>query len=187
LGMLADALARQLNENPIQRELAGKVAAGIQRVHDQVRDLCRELVLTDLDAEELCTALRDLAARVSDQTGIRCAFDLSDSVQMKSPTTAKHLYRIAQEAVSNAVRHGHPEHIRLELRSTRSGLRMCIEDDGSGMPSSGGYPWESRGLGLSTMRYRANLIGGLLHITPADGKGVRVVCVVPQENDDAEE
>jgi signal transduction histidine kinase len=74
-----------------------------------------------------------------------------------------------------------------ELHTTPHGLRLCVEDNGSGVPDASGYSWESRGLGLSTMRYRANLMGGSLHITPSDGKGVRVVCIVPREDDNGKE
>jgi PAS domain S-box-containing protein len=187
LGMLADALVRQMGgKTETQRQLAGKLADGLQQVHQRVRTLCRDLVLTGMDGQGLRTALSNLAERTRDQTGIECTIDCPESIPTPSPITANHLYRIAQEALSNAVRHGRPAHVRIELHPTPRGLKLCVQDDGSGLPNGGGYTWESRGLGLSTMRYRANLIGGSLHITPADGKGVRVVCIAPWENDDAE-
>jgi PAS domain S-box-containing protein len=188
LGMLADALDRQLGgADEAQRQLAGKVLEGMRRVHEQVRTLCREMVLTEMDGEGLRSALANLAERTHEQTGVESSLDCPAPVVVANPTAARHLYRIAQEAVSNAVRHGKPEHVRIELHTTPHGLRLCVEDDGTGVPNAGGYPWEGRGLGLSTMRYRANLIGGSLHITPADGKGVRVVCIVPEEDDDGQE
>jgi PAS domain S-box-containing protein len=188
LGMLADALARQPDgAAEAQRQLAGKVAEGLQRVHEKVRTLCREMVLTELEGEGLRTVLANMAERTRDQTGVECSLDCPTPIEVPNPTTAQHLYRIAQEAVSNAVRHGKPAHVRIELHTTRHGLRLCVEDDGTGVPNAGGYPWESRGLGLSTMRYRANLIGGSLRISSADGKGVRVVCIVPREDDAADE
>lgn len=81
------------------------------------------------------------------------------------------------------MRHGKPQHVRIEPHATPHGLRLCVEDDGSGVPNAGGYPWESRGLGTSTMRYRGEPDRRLMYISPADGKGVRVVCIVPQEDD----
>jgi PAS domain S-box-containing protein len=188
LGMLADALARQLDgSTEAQRNLATKLVDGLHRAHQQVRTMCRELVLTEMDGEGLRLALSTLADRTRDHTGVECSVDCPNPVTPPSPIAARHLYRIAQEAVSNAVRHGRPEHVRIELDTTAHGLRLCVEDDGTGVPNAGGHPWETRGLGLSTMRYRAGLIGGALHVIPANGMGVRVVCVVPGSDDHGQE
>ncbi|MCE9562631.1 MAG: PAS domain S-box protein [Planctomycetes bacterium] len=183
LGLMAGALARQLDRtSPAPHRLATKLLTGLQRAHEQLRALCRGLVLTGLDAESLRTALGDLAERTREQGGIDCTFESPDPVLVPNPTTAKHLYRIAQEAISNALRHGHPEHIRIGLRRTSHGVRLSVADDGTGIAGGSGGS-EAKGLGISTMRYRANLIGGALHLSPADGGGVLVTCTVPQEDD----
>ncbi len=86
---------------------------------------------------------------------------------------AIHLYRIAQEAVSNAMRHARACHIALELAQKRGGaIRLVIRDDGDGMPAQPA----AHGLGLHTMRYRANMLGGSLEIAPATPRGTAVTC-----------
>ncbi|QJW94986.1 PAS domain S-box protein [Frigoriglobus tundricola] len=188
LGLMANALVRQLDgpagpANP----LAGKLVSGLQRVHDQLRTLCRGLLTAELDAQGLRAALRELAQRTSDQSGIACTLECPEPVPVSNPTTAKHLYRIAQEAVSNALRHGQPALVRIGLHATPHGVRLSVADDGPGIANGTAIGWEAKGLGVSTMRYRANLIGGALHIGPAGATGVLVTCTVPQEDDRGED
>lgn len=187
LGLLADALARQLDGTTgTQRQSAEKLTTGLQRVHEQVRTLCRDLVLAELDAEGLRAALADLAARSFEQSGVACTLECPDPVRVPNPTAAKHLYRIAQEAVTNALRHGKSQHVRIGLHNTPHGLRLSVTDDGTGVANGTNGAWETKGLGVSTMRYRASLIDGTLHIGAAVGGGVLVTCNVPREDDDGE-
>jgi signal transduction histidine kinase len=89
---------------------------------------------------------------------------------------AQHLYRIAQEALSNAVRHAHARRIAMELRGSTGELALQVEDDGMGLLADR----RSGGMGLRTMGYRAQILGGRLMITPAPGGGTRVACCVPR-------
>lgn len=89
---------------------------------------------------------------------------------------ADHLYRIAQEAVSNAVRHSGCSRIRIALRRTEPGLLLEIQDDGGGFDTLAA---EHQGLGLRLMEYRARIIGGTLRIEHARGRGTRIEVVVP--------
>jgi PAS domain S-box-containing protein len=181
LGLMADALARRLQRShAAESHLAGKLVLGLERVRQQVRELCRGMILAELDAEGLRVALEELAARTSEQSGIACHFDCPEPVPVADPLIARHLYRIAQEAVSNALRHGRPQHIRLALRRGSPGLCLTIQDDGVGMPAL--VPFEGEGMGIKTMRYRAGLIGGPLQIGPAEGGGTVVTCPVRRSN-----
>ena len=195
LGLMADALARRLRsplapgdrEDRDEAELSVKLVTGLERVHQQVRTLCRGLIMAELDPEGVGMALAELAARTSDQSGISCSFDYPELVPVPDPITAGHLYRIAQEAVSNALRHGRPQHIRLALRSGPEGPCLSIEDDGIGMSDAPGP--ENRpvdGLGIPTMRYRAAMIGGTLQIGSVQGGGTRVSCILLARNDHVE-
>jgi signal transduction histidine kinase len=91
-------------------------------------------------------------------------------------TTATHLYRIAQEAVSNAIKHGKATQLAIRLRWAEDRLDLDVIDNGAGMPK---VPPRNDGMGLRTMRYRASMISGLLSIQPGDGGGTRVSCSVP--------
>jgi PAS domain S-box-containing protein len=181
LGLMADALARRLQKSlTAEGHLAGKLVLGLERVRQQVRELCRGPILAELDAEGLCVALEVLAARTSEQSGIACHFDCPEPVSVADPLMARNLYRIAQEAVSNALRHGRPRQIRLALRHGSAGLCLTVEDDGVGMPAL--LPFEGEGMGIKTMRYRAGLIGGTLQIGPAESGGTLITCPVRRSN-----
>ena len=176
LGLMANALARRLPETcPAEQKLAGKLVEGLDRVHQQMRTLCRGLILTGFDPDALRMALEELAASTSEQTGVACTLECPETIRIPDSLTAKHLYRIVQEAVSNALRHGRPQHIWLSLRSTPEGLRVSVRDDGVGVAEQ---PAGEQGMGIPTMRYRAGMIGGILQIGPADTGGTLVTCTL---------
>jgi PAS domain S-box-containing protein len=177
LGLMADALAQRLPETAAEKPIAARLVAGLDRVHQQVRVLSRGLVPVQVEAEGLRAALSDLAVRTTEQSGIPVTFDYSARVEVRNHTTAMQLFRITQEAVSNALRHGQPRRVHLALHAADEGLRLSVQDDGMGMQSP---LEESEGMGLGIMRYRAGLIGGVLRITPAEGGGTVVTCTLPE-------
>lgn len=99
-----------------------------------------------------------------------------DGSPVLTDAASNHLYRIAQEAVINAIRHNYPKQVRIDLARVDDSLRLRVEDDGRGI---GDAPSTSNGLGLRIMRYRAQMLGGSLGIEAADGGGVRVECLCP--------
>ncbi len=123
----------------------------------------------------LATALRTLSKRTRGTTGFPCLFTASGDVSVPDRVTAQHLYRIAQEAVSNAVRHAKATEIAVRLQGNETGLSLEVEDNGQGVQPRG--PLE--GMGLRTMAYRAHLLEGELNVMPASAGGTRVVCRVP--------
>ena len=178
LSLLADTLLERLETTvPGQVELAAKVVGGLDRVHSQIRALSHGLVSVGVDREGLRAALEELAARAEDQSGIQCSLECVGTVEVGDSIIASHLFRIAQEAVSNALRHGHPQNIRIALRGTNDTLALSVQDDGTGIA---GGPEAANGLGTRLMRYRAGTIGGTLAIVPAFGGGTVVRCTVPR-------
>jgi signal transduction histidine kinase len=96
-----------------------------------------------------------------------------------SAELANHLYRIAQEAVRNAVRHGEARLIRLHLHVARAKVRLTITDDGKGMPAQSE---NAPGMGLKIMRYRARILGGEVSFEGGSANGgTRIVCECPIE------
>ncbi len=186
LSLLADTLVERLETtSPNELELAATVLDGLNRVHQQIRALSRGLVPVEVDPEGLRAALEELAARTEDQSGVRCALECVGPVELADSVTASHLFRIAQEAVSNALRHGRPRNIRIALHGEHGTLTLCVQDDGVGLLGSAE---EGKGLGIRLMRYRAGAVGGSLRIEPpAAGEGMTVRCIVPRttgaEND----
>jgi signal transduction histidine kinase len=107
---------------------------------------------------------------VEDLFQISCRFDCEDPVLIENLGVANHLYRIAQEAVHNGIRHGKARRIVMRLEGRDGGGSLCIQDDGCGIPPAG---LNQSGRGLHIMRYRAGMIGGALEITRLGERGTR--------------
>jgi len=142
------------------------------------------LVAVEVDAEGLMSALSDLADRIGASNELDCPFECREPVQVENNQTATHLYRIAQEAVANAIRHAQARRIVIQLTQEGDQVRLEIRDDGPGV-------WQPEeqsgaGMGLRIMRNRAELIGAQLQIESREGCGTRVVCTVHGRNDDGE-
>jgi signal transduction histidine kinase len=117
-----------------------------------------------------------LAARTQESSGLACQFRATGNVQVPDSEQAHHLYRIAQEAVSNTVRHAHAARLALGLSEADGELLLQVEDDGTGLPENA--PGE--GMGLRIMAYRAQVMGGTLAIEPGPEGGTRITCRVPR-------
>jgi PAS domain S-box-containing protein len=177
LTMMAAALRERLKDDaPSAEALARRVIDGLGEVQKQVRQVSHGLIPVEVDAEGLRAALEDLAERIRHQASIPCVFQCPQPVFVKDSLTATHLFHIVQEATNNALRHGRPSRIEIQLRGRPEALVLMICDDGAGLPADqNGHS----GVGLRLMRYRANLIGGVLHIGPAEKKGTLVTCTLP--------
>jgi PAS domain S-box-containing protein len=139
----------------------------------QTRSMARGLVSVGPGREALENGLAELV-RGTDRLGaIRCRFVCPHPVTVGFPAVANHLYRIAQEAVNNAVKHSGATEVVVSLDRTEGTVRLVISDNGAGMTRKLG------GVGLNLMTYRADLIGALLTVGSAPGQGVVVTCVVP--------
>src|SRR5207247_2151044 len=146
LCLMADALAKKLREPfPAAAALAAKIVDGLRRGHKHVRSLSHGLVPVEVDPEGLRAALQDLAARSRVQARTRCTFDSTGPIPVIDTASATHLFRIAQEAVSNALRHGRAPQIQITLRATPDALTLGVQDDGVGIPAAA---IEDKGLGI---------------------------------------
>jgi PAS domain S-box-containing protein len=179
LGLMAQSLAERLPEAAAEKRIALRLVAELDSVHRQVRELSRGLIPVHVESRGLAAALDDLAARTRAASGISVTSECPDWVELPDHPTATQLLRIAQEAVSNALRHGRPRHIQLSLLAEPDGLRLRIEDDGIGIRRG---PDRTDGLGIRIMKFRAGVIGGALQITPSQGGGTVVSCTLPGSN-----
>jgi PAS domain S-box-containing protein len=186
LGLMAQSLAQRLPAASQEKRIATRLVAGFDQLHRKVRELSRGLIPVHVQTRGLSAALDDLAARTTEQFDISVTNECPEWVELPDHQTATEMFRIAQEAVTNAVRHGRPRQIRLTLLSEPNGLRLRIKDDGIGIQ---GRPKDSEGLGFRIMEYRAGLIGGLLQIgSSSEGGGTIVTLTVPrsESNDEKE-
>jgi signal transduction histidine kinase len=154
--------------------LSSLLAETIDDAHNVALGLCP----LEPDPEALAPALRALIKRTGELAAVRCEFLAAGDVWVPDPAMAQHLYRIAQEALSNAVRHAHASRIAVELRGSAGEVTLQVEDDGTGIPAE--HP--GGGLGLRTMAYRAQILAGELTVTPVAGGGTRVTCRVPRSD-----
>jgi PAS domain S-box-containing protein len=167
--MMAEVLQRTLEvEKSPQSVAAKKMGELLQKALAQTRGLARGLHPVAPEQGGFSKALETLAAQSSELFGVKCHFECRESAPAEDETAMMHIYRIAQEAVSNAVKHGKAKNIRICL--TKDAL--TITDDGKGLQA----PAKSEGMGLRIMRYRAEMTGGTLKVGNRRGKGVVVTC-----------
>ncbi|NIL96869.1 MAG: hypothetical protein GTO62_06935 [Planctomycetales bacterium] len=174
IGLLARGLQHKLQNNgSAQAATASELADAVTVAQQQLRLLLRGLMPVEVDASGLATALAELAEQTKRMCAVTCTLDCTEPVAVNGAATATHLYRIAQEAIHNAVRHAEAQQITIRLASENGTLTMEIHDDGSGISGPG---QESHGMGLRLMNYRAEIVGATLDIQPAAGKGTIVTC-----------
>ncbi len=160
------------------RQRAEKISAAIARIRRKIRNLSRGLVPMEIDAPALETALEGLSLQATEDTKIQCAVHTAGEARVADRRTATQLYRIAQEAVCNAMQHSQAGHVTIELRSDPSATVLEICDDGRGLPEA---PDSTGGRGLQIMRHRAGLLGGALTVESSPAGGTRVQCYVPRK------
>jgi signal transduction histidine kinase len=168
VGLLkTDSSALAERGEDIGRQLREAIAA--------TRSLSHGLAPVALVDDGLMSALGLLAEGTSRAGGVRCVFECPRLVRMADTEVAGHLYRIAQEAVNNALKHAAPSEIRIGLEQRDGWLVLEVDDDGEGFAESG---LPNDGIGLRVMRYRVRLLGGVLEIDSAPAGGARVCCRV---------
>ncbi len=143
----------------------------------QTRFLARGLVPVGSAPDALQIGLTELTEQINAIGTLRCQFDCPSPVAVADPFVAGHLYRIAQEAVNNAVKHAHARDVRVVLQQEAGVLRLEISDDGNGLPK--GRSTGRGGLGLGVMQHRAKVIGGELTVMSKRSEGVTVACRLP--------
>lgn len=188
-GLCQKLVSAAFDSNSLEQQLSAarspaaaqsrRIAATLDDAITEARLVSRGLFPVQLEANGLAAALQQLADSVASHSGLSCRFQCLQPVSVRDNAVATHLYRIAQEAVTNAIKHGRPGRITVHLKTTEARIDLKITDDGIGL----GVPVKtSAGLGLHTMNYRARTIGGVLTIGPAPGHGVEISCSVPQQS-----
>jgi signal transduction histidine kinase len=173
LGMLAGSLAEILKvHSPADVAAAQRIIGGVEGVLDQIRKLAKGLLPVEVDADGLRAALAELADVTARDSGVKCEFDCDKPVRVEDNETATHLFRIAQEAVTNSLKYG-ARHVQISLIRDDSQIVMTIRDDGKGISSTA---LQAPGIGLKTMNYRATLLGATLSITSLKKRGTLVTC-----------
>jgi signal transduction histidine kinase len=159
----------------LERE-AEKAVELVEEAIDLTRSIAKGLFPLELEGEGLPAALTELSRAIQVRHRVVCEFKCDSPVRLPDSTVATHLYRIAQEAVTNAIKHGHVSRIVIELSVAAPSLTLSIKDDGIGLPES--IP-ENRGLGLRIISSRAGMIGAALSVSNDPAGGTLVTCRLP--------
>ncbi len=175
--MMSAVHARQLvKRGSPEADAAHRITELLKEALALTRGLARGLHPVSPEPGGLRSALLGLAERASETFHIDCHIKCPVDLSIDNNTMATHLYRIAQEAVSNGVRHGHASGIGIEVSADPHRIVLSVKDNGKGFPVGAS---ERKGMGLRIMSYRSDMIGGELEIRRnPDGKGVTVTCTV---------
>jgi PAS domain S-box-containing protein len=176
----------ELMSQVLEQKLTPKSKADAARVADiakhvreaisQTRSLARGLFPVTLESEGLKSALEELAVNTEKIFGINCRLVSRGEMKITDLAAATHLYRIAQEAVSNAFKHGKAKDVTIELDCEPDRISLHVRDNGVGFSRGAA---KNKGMGLRIMRYRAGMLGGTLSVEPNGNGGTSVVCSVP--------
>lgn len=165
--------SRNAEETADAQKMVGLVNAAIE----QTRHLAKGLLLEAIEPGGLLRALEELATTTTQQFRVTCVFQQEGDVTLTESGTATHLYRVVQEAVRNALRHGKPRRIDIALSGEDGAITLTVRDDGVGLPRT---PPSGQGLGLRIMAHRAMIIGASFSIeAPLEG-GTLIVCRLPR-------
>jgi signal transduction histidine kinase len=159
--------------NPALAKGLDAVGKMLREAIAQTRFLARGLVPLGSGPDALQIGLTELTQRMNGLRGLKCHFDCPKPVAVGDPFTSGHLYRIAQEAVNNAMKHAQARHVTVSLKQADGALFLVIADDGAGFTKT------RTGLGLGVMQHRAKMIGAELNVTSKRGEGVKIVCRLP--------
>jgi PAS domain S-box-containing protein len=174
LEMFSHGLAKDLKGHaPALAKQARRLNRELRETVTQARLIAHGLAPVPLEGDGLMQGLMELAASTSRIAGVKCRFHCDPPVCIQDVKTATHLYRIAQEAVNNALKHGRAGTIDITLTGWPNGWELRVENNGRALPPANRA---KHGMGLNVMRYRAGVIGARLVIEPGKRKGARVTC-----------
>jgi two-component system CheB/CheR fusion protein len=189
LGLYAGALSEILNgsiqtgsmnksasELPKIHELLLKLTSGIKDTARSVQALSRGIVPVLKDSEGLWQAIEEMVRSVDGVQNVRCRFVHSGQFHIGDSDIVNHLFRIAQEGLSNALKHSHAQEVVVTLERLDGRVVLEVCDDGIGIDSARLSSEESNGAGFRILRYRADLIGAQVNVAPREGGGTKIRC-----------
>jgi len=177
IAFMSKVLAEKLADKRLPESAeAGKIVQLVNQAVHKTRELSRGLLPVAADPRGLMSALEHYASEVEDMFGLDCRFECDQPVLIYNDAIANHLFRIAQEAVNNAIKHGQSRHIRIRLCPESEDLVLTVRDDGRGLPAD---VHNRTGMGLHIMNYRATMIGATLQVQRHAEGGTSVSCSLP--------
>jgi signal transduction histidine kinase len=191
---LHDSLCQHLTGTALAGHFLGQKLAGkslpetaeadrlvelVEEAIELTRTLARGLHPIEIRTGRLTDNFQELANGTSERFKVTCSFECPEIAPLFDVNTATHLYRIAQESITNAVRHGKAKHINICLDSADHEIVLTVTDDGVGLPENAR---SGDGMGLRIMAYRADMIGATFNIERLPTNGTRITCILPSGN-----
>ncbi len=175
IAFMMEVLGKKLSDKSLTEQMsyAEKINERVGQAVEKTRKLARGLHPVDFDRNGLVSALQELAANTEELFGISCSLKCDQTVSVEDVSTAINVYRIAQEAITNAVKHGKATKITMDLAPHDDRLILTVENDGLEFPSG---PTQNGGMGLKIMHHRAEVIDGSLHVCQGTDGGTIVAC-----------
>ena len=168
---------RLVDQGSADADLVAELDFGIARALGQIRAIAKGLLPLGIGPDSLVPALESLASQVEEWSAVSCRFECACHEPVADNEAAIQLYRIAQEALTNAVKHGGAREIVVALSKDARGVTLEIRDDGVGVPAEAET---AEGAGLRIMHYRASVIGAMLEVRQQPGGGTLIRCTRPQ-------
>lgn len=174
IAMLSETLQKKLAQSFAgDADVASTISGHARQAIELARMLARGLSPVAVETNGLLHALKEMAGHTATLMKVECEFHCDEPVLIQDYIKATHLYRIAQEAINNAIKHGKAGKIDVALSKRKGSVELKITDDGIGFePKSNG----NGGMGLRNMNYRAGTIGAQLEIHSASPRGTEVIC-----------
>jgi signal transduction histidine kinase len=178
--MMLDAFQMKLmKRSPASAKELGRLRGMLERARDNARNLAKTFYPVELERRGLTVALQELAVHTQERFGLSCVVEAPRNVPARpKDARAIQLFRIAQEAVHNAVKHSQAKHIQIRLSIQDGTWLLTVKDDGVGLRRD---PNEADGMGMRIMQYRARMIGATLSVANGDRGGAIVSCAAPAE------
>jgi signal transduction histidine kinase len=175
--LASQVLAGQLENKSLPEAVAAKhLVKMVEEAISLTRTFARGLQPVEMEAEGLTDGFQELARNVSERFKVSCEFECRETVLLHDAAHGTHLYRIAQEAITNAIKHGKAKFINISLEKNPEAIILTVTDDGSGLPENTRH---GQGMGLRIMAYRAGMIGATFNIERLPESGTRVTCRLP--------
>jgi signal transduction histidine kinase len=177
VALMSKGLQTRLTKNGSEAsQEAARIHTLIQEAMNQARELSHEMVTLDLQTKDLVSAMEGIASNTQRTFNISCRFQCDGEAPELEPNVVNQLHKIAQEAITNAVKHAKAKKIDIRLSTGAERLTMSICNDGATFPS---VLNKKAGLGLRIMSYRAHLIGATNEAGPGKAGGGMVTCSLP--------
>ncbi len=176
------AMAANAEANSPLRARLLQIEEAILRAMEETRLLARGLAPLELDHGDLFSSLHEFASNTSRLHHVTCRIRWRGMKRRFSPEIATHLFRIAQEAIHNAIHHGSATTLLISISINQRSARLMVNDNGNGLPPHESTPTEGRGMGRKIMAHRASVLNGSVSLSPRrDAPGARLTCTFPLE------